>query len=271
MSIRNCVNHYLMEDPKDLGFILTPTGKGTKWKCPCDRWYGKCTKDKCKALGDRCGLAVGRQMCACDKERQHCSPCKKLFAEEKQKLNETREELGFYRNGGHWGCTHKKWIGDCNDPKCMALGKTCDLAVGSHYCHHTTKTGTLIRKQQCRICDLAGYYAHLRRARRRKAYKSGGKDGALDDLCMSSKAWVVYLNETFVKRYGREPTLEDKVDIDEIVNCATWDLPEDNKYCWHFLNSQLLLREDNLTKPLSTQEELEAKKKEIDACLLTPK
>jgi len=81
---------------------------------------------------------------------------------------------------------------------------------------------------------------------------------------MSSKAWVVYLNDTFVKRYGREPTLDDEVDIDEIVNCAAWDLPEENQYCWHFKNSRLLLVKHNRGRPPSTQEEKEAMIKEID-------
>ena len=126
-NVKECKKCGKMENPKDLGFILAPSGKKTQWKCPCDKWYSMCTKDKCKALGDRCGIAVGNAMCACGKLRQYCPPCKKLFAEEKQKLNETRGELGFYRTGTHWGCTHGKFIGACNDPKCMALGKTLSL------------------------------------------------------------------------------------------------------------------------------------------------
>ena len=259
-----CSHPCKTENPKDLGFTSVRSGKKMRWKCPCDRWYYDCTKDKCKALGDRCGLVVGHAMCACGKRRAECPPCTKLFAEKKQKLDETRAELGFYRHGRNWGCTHKTFIGNCNDPKCMALGKTCDLTVGSNYCHHTTKTGTLIRKQQCRICDLAGYYANLRRHRRWLAFKSGGKCGALEDLCMSSKEWVVYLNDTFVKRYGRERTPEDEIDIDEIVQCAKWDLPEDNKYCWHFKNSRLLLKKHNRGRRRSTQEEKEAMIQEID-------
>jgi hypothetical protein len=81
---------------------------------------------------------------------------------------------------------------------------------------------------------------------------------------MSSKEWAAYLNDTFVKRYGRERTPEDIVEIDEIVQCAAWDLPEDNKYCWHFKNSRLLLRKHNRGRRRSTQEEKEAMIKEID-------
>ena len=36
--------------------------------------------------------------------------------------------------------------------------------------------------------------------------------------------------------------------IDEIIPCSAWNLPDDNKYCWHYLNSQFLLAEDNLSK-----------------------
>jgi len=46
----------------------------------------------------------------------------------------------------------------------------------------------------------------------------------------------------------------DDVHIDEIIPCSAWDLPTDNKYCWHYLNSQWLLAEDNLSKSDSYQE-----------------
>lgn len=65
---------------------------------------------------------------------------------------------------------------------------------------------------------------------------------------MTSKEWVVYLNKTFEDTYGRSITDDDDVHIDEIIPCSAWNLPEDNRYCWHYLNSQWLLAEDNLSK-----------------------
>ena len=84
---------------------------------------------------------------------------------------------------------------------------------------------------------------------------------------MNREDWLVYLNNTFFNRYGRYPNENDETHIDEIVNCASWDFPEDDKYCWHYINSQLLLEKDNLTKPPSTQEEKEAMRLRIDAWL----
>ncbi len=53
----------------------------------------------------------------------------------------------------------------------------------------------------------------------------------------------------------KEVMEEDEVHIDEIIPCSAWDLPNDNKYCWHYLNSQWLLAEDNLSKSDSYEEE----------------
>lgn len=71
---------------------------------------------------------------------------------------------------------------------------------------------------------------------------------------MTTKEWVKYLNKTFEDRYGRPETKEDEVHIDEIIPCFAWNLPEDNKYCWHYLNSQRLLDKDNLSKGKSYKE-----------------
>ena len=71
---------------------------------------------------------------------------------------------------------------------------------------------------------------------------------------MTSGEWLKYLHKTFEDRYGRPETEEDEVHIDEIIPCSAWDLPDDNKYCWHYLNSQLLLAEDNLSKSYSYEE-----------------
>jgi hypothetical protein len=67
---------------------------------------------------------------------------------------------------------------------------------------------------------------------------------------MTTEEWLKYLHKTFEDRYGRPKTEEDEVHIDSV-----WNLPDDNKYCWHYLNSQWLLAEDNLSKHDSFQEE----------------
>jgi len=38
------------------------------------------------------------------------------------------------------------------------------------------------------------------------------------------------------------------VQLDEIIPCSAWNLPDENEYCWHYLNSQYLLAKDNLSK-----------------------
>jgi hypothetical protein len=72
---------------------------------------------------------------------------------------------------------------------------------------------------------------------------------------MTTGEWLKYLHKTFEDRYGRPKTEEDEVHIDEIIPCSAWNLPDDNKYCWHYLNSQWLLAEDNLSKHDSYEEE----------------
>ena len=72
---------------------------------------------------------------------------------------------------------------------------------------------------------------------------------------MTSNEWLKYLHKTFEDRYGRPKTEEDEVHIDEIIPCSAWNLPDDNKYCWHYLNSQWLLAEDNLSKSDSYEDE----------------
>ena len=98
----------------------------------------------------------------------------------------------------------------------------------------------------------------MRRSRRWYAYKGKASKGAVKDLGMSGEDWRVWLNKTFLEKYGREVTEDDKVDIDEIIPCSRWNLPDDNKYCWHYLNSQLLLASDNRSKSNKYTEESKA-------------
>jgi len=110
-------------------------------------------------------------------------------------------------------------------------------------------------RSQCKICDPQSHIANLRRSRRWSAIKTLNPTHTLDDLCMTTGEWLKYLHKTFEDTYGRPETEEDDVHIDEIIPCSAWNLPEDNKYCWHYLNSQLLLARDNLSKHDSYEEE----------------
>lgn len=85
---------------------------------------------------------------------------------------------------------------------------------------------------------------------------------------MTSKEWLVYLNKIFEDRYGRPRNDNDDVHIDEIIPCSAWNIPDDNKYCWHYLNSQWLLANDNLSKGSSyTQTAKDEMIKRIDVAL----
>ena len=119
---------------------------------------------------------------------------------------------------------------------------TCKECNGSQICQHNKE------RRQCKICDPHGYISSLRRKRRNQVLKSKKNSHTLDDLGMTFGEWVQYLNTTFENRYGRSIQDSDNVHIDEIIPCSAWDLPNENKYCWHYLNSQILLAEDNLSK-----------------------
>jgi len=100
----------------------------------------------------------------------------------------------------------------------------------------------------CSICDPYGHALRARRNRRYKTTRVKNPTGSLEDLCMTSKEWVEYLHKTFEDRYSRPKTEDDEVQIDEIIPCSAWNLPDDNKYCWHYLNSQWLIDNENQEK-----------------------
>ena len=87
---------------------------------------------------------------------------------------------------------------------------------------------------------------------------------------MTSEEWTnSYLPKTFEDRYGRPKTDDDPVQIDEIIPCEAWKFPEDNKYCWHFLNSQWLIdlpeqRDNQIKGSKYTEEDKRAMVKRID-------
>ena len=194
-------------------------------------------------------------------------------------------EKVFYKKGRCWLCPCNKRNDRCLNPECKILGAQLGLKVGSSMCEHSRIRseckecggsqicehsrrrsrckecgGSYIcehsrQRIHCKICDLQGYLIKLRRSRRSRVIKSSNPTHTLADLCMTTKEWVKYLNKTFEDRYGRPITDNDDVHIDEIIPCFAWNLPEDNKYCWHYLNSQRLLDKDNLSKGKSYKEE----------------
>lgn len=135
----------------------------------------------------------------------------------------------------------------------------CTKCEGSQICEHK------VVKHSCKLCGQERYLIYLRRNRRYKATKAKNPTGALEDLCMTSKDWVRYLHKTFEDRYGRPKTDNDEVQIDEIIPCCGWNLPDDNKYCWHYLNSQWLIDNENQGKSSNyTEEDKRAMIKRID-------
>jgi len=184
-----------------------------------------CTRSTCKTCG-------GSQICEHNKVRSWCKECGGGAICEHNKPRTICKECG----GGHI-CEHNR-----SRSKCKECG-------GGSVCEHNK------HRFQCKICDPQGHITALRRSRRGSATRSPNSTHTLDDLCMTSEEWLKYLHKTFEDRYGRPKTEKDEVHIDEIIPCSAWNLPDDNKYCWHYLNSQWLLAEDNLSKSDSYEEE----------------
>ena len=66
--------------------------------------------------------------------------------------------------------------------------------------------------------------------------------------------------EIYRKHHDENPHL------DEIIPCKYWFKPEDEKYLWHFLNSEILLQQDNLEKGATCDPDDALKmKRDIDA------
>ena len=139
--------------------------------------------------------------------------------------------------GGSQICEHNRRRSNC---------KECS---GGSICEHNRNRGV------CPICNPCGHMIHIRRNRRYKTTKAKNPTGSLEDLCMTSKEWVGYLHKTFEDRYSRPKTEDDEVQIDEIIPCDAWNLPDDNKYCWHYLNSQWLIDYENQQKGSKYTEE----------------
>src|SRR6056300_368763 len=225
-----------------------------------------------------------------------CQPCEPLSKDLVRKWS--RLAHGFYLKSGRWYCPCKKQARNCTSIMCKRFGKVVNIKVGGSMCEHTTQRsqckkcnggsicehnrisytcrecgGNIIckhnkRRSQCIKCNPSGYIANQRRIRRSNALKTKNIKDTLDDLGMASKEWYAYLSKTFEDRYGRPRNESDDVHIDEIIPCSAWNIPDDNKYCWHYLNSQWLLANDNLSKGSSyTQTDKDEMIKRIDVAL----
>lgn len=224
--------------------------KNGRWHCLCDKRITYCSNTKCKAIGLRLGLKIGGAICKHNKIRSECKPC---GGSQVCEHNKQRSRCKLCKGGSI--CEHNRERSRC---KLCEGGQICEhnrrrsrckLCKGSEICEHNKQRST------CKICDPQGHIAHSRRSRRQNATRSPNPTRTLDDLCMTSKEWLKYLHKTFEDTYGRPKTEKDEVNIDEIIPCSAWNLPDDNKYCWHYLNSQWLTPKDNLEKGDSYEEE----------------
>ena len=200
-------------------------------------------RSKCKECG-------GGSICEHNKVRSYCKECGGGSICEHGRVSSICKECGGGSICEHG--RHRSSCKECGGGSICEHGRVrsrCKECGGGSICEHGKK------RSCCKVCSPHGYIVSLRRARRWKAINSPNPTHTLDDLCMTSKEWKTYLDKTFEDRYGRPKTVEDEVHIDEIIPCSAWDLPNDNKYCWHYLNSQLLLAEDNLSKHDSYEEE----------------
>ena len=205
-----------------------------------------CEHNKERSVCKDCG---GSQICEHNRARSKCKECGGS-----QICEHNINRIGCRKCRGSQVCEHNRTRSVCKD---CGGGHICEhdirrsrckMCGGSQVCEHD------IRRSTCKECDPHGHIASLRRRRRRFAIKTLNPTHTLDDLCMTMEEWLKYLHKTFEDRYGRPKTEEDEVHIDEIIPCSAWNLPDDNKYCWHYLNSQWLLAEDNLSKSDSYEE-----------------
>ena len=264
----DCYINYMEEVPCEPCELPKFYKKGKYSYCPCDIRVDRCKNLECKVLGTQMGVRVGGSICDHNTYRSTCKKCGGGEVCEHDKIRSRCKKCG-----GGYICEHNnyrsqcKWCGgvsicehNINRIGCRKCGgsqvcehnrtrSACKECGGGAICEHNRERG------YCKTCNPSGYIAKLRRARRLVYIKNHKTTHTLDDLCMTTGEWLKYLNKTFEDTYGRPKTDEDEVHIDEIIPCSAWDLPDDNKYCWHYLNSQWLLAEDNLSKHDSYEEE----------------
>lgn len=262
-ELRECMGEVVLCQPCEKEFYK----KGKYWYCLCDKRSDRCSNPVCKALGAELGLRVGGSVCEHGTIRSTCKTCGGGEVCEHNKIR-SRCKLC----GGGYICEHNNYRSQCKPCGGVSICEhninrtVCRKCRGSQVCEHNRtrsackecKGGAICEhnreRSSCKICNPQSYIAHLRRARRRVCIKTENLTHTLDDLCMTSEQWLKYLHKTFEDRYRRPKTEKDEVHIDEIIPCSAWNLPDDNKYCWHYLNSQWLLAEDNLSKSDSYQE-----------------
>jgi len=253
--------------------------KSGRWYCPCDKRVDYCCSVECKNLSEQVDLKIGESMCEHNKDRFRCKECKgssickhnrdRFKCKEcngSQVCDHNRLRHRCKECNGSSVCEHRRIRIQCKECRGSQICEhkknrsLCKECKGSQICDHNRMRfkckeckGSCICEHNklrhvCKICDPQGHIAHLRRSRRRKATYFPNKTHTLDDLGMTSKEWYAYLSKTFEDRYGRPRNESDDVHIDEIIPCSAWNIPDDNKYCWHYLNSQWLLAVDNLSK-----------------------
>ena len=219
-----------------------------------------CEHNKRRSICKEC---KGGSMCEHNRRRSSCKECGGSQICEHRRIRNQCKECG-----GSEICEHNRRRSSCKECGGSQICEhnrersRCKECVGSQICEHSRLRST------CKICYPPGYIANHRRTRRNKVLQTKNPTHTLDDLGMTSKEWLVYLNKIFEDTYGRSRTDDDEVHIDEIIPCSAWNIPEDNKYCWHYLNSQWLLAVDNLSKGSSyTQTDKDEMIKRIDVAL----
>jgi len=246
--------------------VIPEKPKYVRRKCPHGRQRCDCVKCGGASIcehGTRrriCKKCGGASICEHGTRRNICKKCGGASI-----CEHGRERRICKKCGGESICEHKRErrrCKDCGGGSICEHGRErtrCKKCGGGSICEHERE------RCKCPICDPCGYAISLRRTRRYHATKTKNPTGALEDLCMTNGEWVKYLHKTFEDNYGRKKTDDDKVHIDEIIPCDGWNLPADNKYCWHYLNSQWLTDNENQGKGSNyTEEDKRAMIKRID-------
>jgi hypothetical protein len=281
-EIKECMEEVVLCQPCEKEFYK----RGKYWYCLCDKKTDKCSNPKCKEEGLRLGLKVGTSICEHNRQRSRCKECggSQICEHNKRRSNckeckggsiceHNRQRSTCIDCSGSQICEHNRRRSQCKPcgGKSICEHNTirslCKPCKGGSICTHNKRRsickecrgGSVCEHNKvrglCNLCNPQGHIASLRRTRRCNATYFPNKTHTLDDLGMTPKEWLKYLHKTFEDRYGRPRNESDDVHIDEIIPCSVWNLPDDNKYCWHYLNSQWLLAEDNLSKHDSFEEE----------------
>jgi hypothetical protein len=249
---------------------FTRKGKTKQWYCFCNKRARRCANPVCKEYGLKHGINVGGELCVHGRHNYTCKDCKGASICEHNNRRQTCKDCG-----GSSICQHNKTRSTCrlcnggSFCKHGIIRSRCAECGGGGLCVHLKRREFCTvcldvryfckehkkRRTRCPICNPVGHAIEIRRTRRYSTTKVKNPTGTLEDLCITGEEWVKYLHKTFEDNYGRPKTHDDEVQIDEIIPCSAWNLPDDNKYCWHYLNSQWLLHNENQEKGSSYTEE----------------